>query len=444
LVPDVRRNSLQSVFNGGADDGAEMAKRQLHKLSSREAETIVKSGRHSDGGGLYLAIEAGTHARRQWIFMYRVRGTGKRREIGLGPAKGRGRDGISLADARLKAADARKQLAEGKEPREERRAKVVANTKFGEFADGFLLSIKAGFKGKNTYADWTRDLEVRCKPIRDTELANVTLNDVLGILLPIWMTINRTARETRSRIERVLDAAEAKGLRSGKNPAMWKTLKPLLPKSKRSKRHHQAAPYKEVPGIVQALRANHEAADTAVNLAAEYIILTAVRTGEARLMRVGEVDFREWLWTIPAERMKTEDDAEGKDFEVPLCERAIAILKAVIPKEAPLDSYVFAGQWSKDHTKPLGMNAVLHALKAVFPAMTTHGCRSSFRDWAGDETRFEREIAEMALAHKVGDETEQAYRRGNALKKRRQLMDAWGWYVVSAPNVIPLPDRASA
>ncbi|PIT06150.1 hypothetical protein TSA1_18030 [Bradyrhizobium nitroreducens] len=421
-----------------------MAKRQLHKLSAREAETIIEPGRHSDGGGLYLAIETGAHARRQWIFLYRVRGTSKRREMGLGPAKGKGKDGISLADARLKAADARKRLAEGKDLTAERRAEILAATKFGEFADDFLVSIRAGFKGKNTLADWTRDLKVRCKPIRGMELANITVNDVLEILSPIWMTINRTARETRSRIERVLDAAEARGLRSGKNPAMWKTLKPLLPKSKRSKRHHKAAPYKDVPRIVQALQAKHEAADTTVNLAAEYIILTAVRTGEARLMRVREVNFAERLWTIPAERMKTEDHPEGQDFEVPLCDRAIEILKAVIPRDLARDAYVFAGQWSKDHTKPLGMNAVLHALKAIYPAMTTHGCRSSFRDWAGDETRFEREIAEMALAHKVGDETEQAYRRGNALKKRRQLLDAWGRYVVSASNVIPIPHRASA
>lgn len=423
--------------------GRKLAKRQLHKLSARKAETLTEPGRHSDGGGLYLAIETGTHGRRQWVFMYRVRGTKRRREIGLGPAKGTGKDGLSLADARLKAADARKALAEGRSPAVERRVDVVVATTFGEFADAFLTSIKAGFKGRNTLADWTRDLKVYCKPLRTMELAEINSNDVLAILSPMWMTINRTARETRSRIERVLDAAEAKGCRSGKNPAMWKTLKPLLPKAKRTKRRHKAAPYTAVPNIVRALNARHSRSETPVNLAAEFIILTAVRTGEARFMRVREVNFAERLWTVPAERMKAEVDPEGTDFEVPLCDRAIAILKAVIPEGASDDAYVFAGQWSMDRSKPLGMNAVLHALKAVYPGITTHGCRSSFRDWAGDETRFPRDIAEMALAHKVGDETEQAYRRGNALKKRRQLMEAWGRYVGSASNVIELPRRAS-
>ncbi len=414
-----------------------MAKRQLHKLSAREAETIAEPGRHSDGGGLYLVIEAGAHTRRQWVFLYRVRGTSKRRELGLGPAKGKGKDGLSLADARLKAADARKKLADGKDPAAERRAEKAAGMTFGEFADALLQSIKSGFKGKNTHTDWKRDLEVRCKPIRSKTLQEISTTDVLNILSPMWLTINRTARETRSRIERVFMAARAKGLRSGENPAMWRgNLKELLPKARRAKRHHTAAPFKDVPGIVRALQERHKTADTDVNLAAEFIVLTAVRTGEARFMRVREVDFEEKLWTVPAERMKTEDDPEGSCFEVPLCERAIAILKAVIPNGASPDDYVFAGQWSRNGEKPLGMNAVLHALKAVYPAITTHGCRSSFRDWVGDETTYERDIAEMALAHKVGNEVEQAYRRGNALKKRRQLMEAWARYVGGVSSVV--------
>lgn len=419
-----------------------MAGRQLHKLSARKAETATEPGRHSDGGGLYLTIETGDHARRAWIFMYRERGTGRRTELGLGSAKGPKRSGLTLAEARTKAADARKLLAQGRDPKKEREFERGSAETFGAFADAYLKSILPGFKARTATADWKRDLEVRCKSIRPKRLGDITTNHVLAILSPLWMTINRTARETRSRIERVLDAAESKGLRSGKNPAMWKTLKPLLPKAKRSKRHHTAAPYKEIPGVVRALRANQEGADTAVNQAAEFIILTAVRTSEARYMRVGEVDFSERLWTVPAERMKTEDDPDGTDFEVPLSGPAISILKAVIPKGAETGAYVFAGQWAEDHSKPLGQNAVLHALKAIYPAMTTHGCRSSFRDWAGDETRFERDIAEMALAHKVGDEVEQAYRRGTALKKRRQLMEAWARYVEEGSNILAIPRTA--
>src|SRR3984957_16206347 len=301
-----------------------MAGRQLHKLSARKAETTMEPGRHSDGGGLYLAIETGDHARRAWVFMYRERGGGRRRELGLGAAKGPKRAGLSLAEARTKAADARKMLAQGRDPKEERVIERGSSETFGAFADAYLKSILSGFKGRKAESDWKRDLEARCKSIRPKRLGDITTNDVLAILSPLWMTLNRTARETRSRIERVLDAAESKGLRTGKNPAMWKTLKPLLPKVKKSKRHHKAAPYKDVPGIVRALRARQDGADTAVNQAAEFIILTAVRTGEARFMRMSEVDLPAKLWTIPAERMKTEDDAEGAAFEVPLSGPAVA------------------------------------------------------------------------------------------------------------------------
>jgi hypothetical protein len=272
-----------------------MAGRQLHKLPARKAETATEPGRHSDGGGLYLTIETGDHARRAWVFMYRERGTGRRRELGLGAAKGPKRSGLTLAEARTKAADARKILAQGRDPKKERVVERGSAETFDAFAGAYLEPILPGFKGRTAEADWKRDLEVRCKSIRPKRLGDITTNDVLAILSPLWMTINRTARETRSRIERVLDAAESKGLRSGKNPAMWKTLKPLLPKAKRSKRHHKAAPYKDVPGIVRALHAKREGADTAVNQAAEFIILTAVRTSEARYMRVGEVDFAERL-----------------------------------------------------------------------------------------------------------------------------------------------------
>jgi integrase len=300
---------------------------------------------------------------------------------------------------------------------------------FGAFADAVLAAIKTGFKNPKSEADWKRDLVVRCATIRPKRLKDVTTDDVLGVLKPWWRAKPRTARELRGRIERILDAGKAKGLRSGENPARWKGhLKELLPAVKKPKRHHPAAPYADVPGIVKQLQTKHAAADTDVNLAGEFVILTAVRTGEGRLMRVAEVDLKGCLWTVPAERMK-----RPADHVVPLCARAVAILKAVIPKDAKPDDFVFAGL-KAGH--PLGENAILHALKAVYADMTTHGCRSSFRDWAGDETSFPRDIAEMALAHAVGDEVEQAYRRGTALEKRRQLMAAWGAYVEGESNVL--------
>ena len=172
----------------------------------------------------------------------------------------------------------------------------MAGTTFGAFADALLQSIRPGFKGKNTYADWKRDLEVRCKPIRDKAVADITTNQILEILSPIWLTLNRTARETRSRIERVFMAARAKGLHSGEIRGVARQLEKLLPKASRTKRHHPAAPYKDVPGIVQMLQTKDEMADTAVNLAAEYIILTAVRTWEAPVhARSGDRFCRETL-----------------------------------------------------------------------------------------------------------------------------------------------------
>ena len=414
-----------------------MARRQLHKLTARQAETITEPGRHGDGGGLYLVVGEG--GARSWLFMFKTRGTGKRRELGLGSASKRG--GVSLAGARDKAEAARKQLSQGQDPVAIRRAESLGDDTFGVFGDALLESIKPGFKGRGTHNSWKRDLTVHCKPLRPKRCKEITTADVLEVLKPLWLTKARTARELRGRIERVLEAADPDGTR--KNPADGKRLKEHLPKQRKSKRHHRAAPFADVPGIVKELHAKHQAADTDVNRAAEFIILTAVRTGEARFMRVGEVDFPNKLWTVPAERMKTEDDPEGKPHEVPLCARAVAVLKEVIAKDAPPDAYVFSGQWCNDGSKPLGMNAVLHALKDIYPQMTTHGCRSSFRDWAGDETHFPREVAEAALAHKVGDEAEQAYRRGTALAKRRKLMEAWGAYVVGSHNVVPLQGQAS-
>jgi integrase len=293
----------------------------------------LAAGMYCDGGGLYLHVrDSGS---RSWIFRYRQRGSGKLRDIGLGSA---GRDGVSLEDARERVAELRAGVRRGLDPL---KAKQTPETKalFGEFADALLETIKSGFKNPSSERDWKRDLEVRCGALRPKILQDITTDDVRGVLAPIWTTIPRTARETRGGIERVFDAARARGLYSGENSARWKGhLKELLPRLKRVKRHHPAAPYADIPSIVQKLRERHAGAHTNVNLAAEFVMLTAVRTSEARVMRVREIDYKARLWTIPHERMKTP-----RDHEVPLCDRAFAILGAVIPKDAEAGDFVFKG-----------------------------------------------------------------------------------------------------
>lgn len=412
-----------------------MPKNQLHRLTARQVETLTAKGRHGDGGGLYLSISGDG---RSWLFMYRSRGTGKRKEMGLGSAAKKG--GITLALARDRAAAARAMLSMGKDPIAEKTAAKFEGATFGSFADTLLESIKPGFRGRNTANTWKRDLEIHCASLRSMACDDIKPADVLSVLNPLWLTRPKTARELRGRIERVLDAAESKGLRSGKNPAGWKgNLKELLPKQTKRKRGFKAAPYEDIKTIVRLLRARHQGADTNVNLAAEFVILTAARTGEARFMRVSEINWKDKIWVIPGDRMKME-----RDHEVPLSARALAILSEAVPSGTQAECYVFPGQWSKERRKPLGMNAIIHALQAVYPEMTTHGCRSSFRDWCGDETDFQRETAEAALAHKVGNEVEQAYRRRTALEKRRKLMNAWAEYLEGAIEVVDRGRRDKA
>jgi integrase len=250
-------------------------------------------------------------------------------------------------------------------------------------------------------------------PLRDKPLDAIQTDDVLSVLTPLWQTKNETASRLRGRIERVLDAARAKGLRSGENPARWRGhLDHLLPKrQKLSRGHHAALPYADVPELVADLR-NREGAAA---LALEFLILTAARSGEVLGAKWNEIDRDAKVWTVPAERMKA-----GREHRVPLTQRALQILATV--EQVRTGDYVFPGQ---RHGRPLSVMSMEMLLRRMKVDVTVHGFRSSFRDWAGECTSFPREIAEAALAHTVGDETERAYRRGDALEKRRKLMAAW-------------------
>jgi integrase len=262
----------------------------------------------------------------------------------------------------------------------------------------------------------------------------ITTDDVLTVLQPLWTTKASTASRLRGRIEKVLDAARAKGLREGENPARWRgNLDHLLPKrSKLACGHHAAMAYEDVAALVGRLRET----DSVGALALEFCILTAARSGEVLKARWSEIDLDKKIWTVPADRMKA-----GREHRVPLSERAVAILKRLA--EIRTGDFVFPGRRKNRPLWDMAMNWMLRQVKA--DGATVHGFRSSFRDWCGNETHFSREVAEAALAHAVGNEVERSYRRLDALEKRRQLMQSWSEYIDStrAAKILQLRGRTS-
>jgi integrase len=387
--------------------------RQLHRLPANILK-IAKPGSHGDGGGLrLLGSKSGAI---KWIFRYSLRG--HVREAGLGSARN-----VSLPQARQKAAGARELLALGIDPLDKFHGAGEPEPpirSFGEVAKEFLASRESGWRNAKHRKQWRATLETHAAPLWGTPVDEIDLTAVLGVLTPIWQRIPETAARVRARIERVLDYAKVHKLRTGDNPAAWRgNLEATLPKRPtRDRGHHAAMDYRDVPAFVAKLRE----CNTTAAMALEFAILTAARSGEVRGARWPEIDLAERVWTIPGSRMKS-----GRTHRVPLSARAIAILEKLAG-----GSLIF----------PLSANAMLSAtLHRMGETCTVHGFRSSFRDWCGNETSFPREIAEAALAHVSGDATEQAYRRSDALEKRRALMTAWAAFCVPGaqePNVVPL------
>lgn len=399
--------------------------RETKRLTARTVATLTTPGRHADGGNLYLSISA--NGGRRWIFLYRW--AGKQLEMGLGSARD-----VPLARARELADAARAQLAEGINPLDARRAERVVIPTFGEFADGLVQDIQSGFRNEKHRWQWQHTLEVYAAALRPIQIDSVTTEDVLGILQALWQTKQETASRLRGRIERVLDAAKAKGLRTGENPARWRGhLDALLPKRQKLQRgHHPALPHGSVPTFVAELQKRRATAA----LALEFAILTAARSGEVLGATWAEVDRKAKIWTVPAVRMKA-----GKEHRVPLSDRALEILDAAATERTDGD-FVFPGPRKGKPLSNMAM-AMLLRVRMKRPEITVHGFRSSFRDWAGEETSFPREVAEAALAHTVGDEVERAYRRADALEKRRKLMDAWAKYVAGGADAKVVPIRAA-
>ncbi len=382
---------------------------KLHRLSARFCATVTEAGRHADGGNLYLRVDSSGAAR--WTFMWMR--DGRQREAGLGS-----RDVVSLAYARELAVAMRRSLAKGVDPLDaraaERRASAARIT-FGECADALVASKESGWRNDKHRAQWRMTLEKYASTLRTIPVADVSTQDVLRALQPIWRTKAETASRLRGRIEAVIDSARVAGDIDDRapNPARWAGhLEMLLPKpTKLARGHHAALPYKDVPAFLEQLRDAEGVAARAL----EFAVLTAARTGEVLGAQWGEIDVEGAVWTVPAGRMKA-----GREHRIPLPAPAAAIVSQLAKVKA--GDFVFPGQKLDKRLSNMALEMVLRRLKVD---ATVHGFRSAFRDWAGEETEFPREIAEAALAHIVGDKAEQAYRRGDALEKRRALMAAW-------------------
>lgn len=375
------------------------------RLSVRQVQT-AGPGMHADGDGLYLQVTAA--GARSWILRYQI--NKRRREMGLGPFPLFG-----LADARQRAQDARRLLADGIDPIEHRNGRTATlGAKWGDVVDAAIDSLRAGWKDERQADQWTASLRDH-GPDRKLAIRAVTTAVAVDCLRRIWTSKTETATRVRGRCERVWDYARVSGLVDGDNPFRWRGhLDKLLPKPSKVARiaHHAAMPYADLPAFMSTLRTGSSISRAAL----EFTILTAARTGEVTGATWAEFDLDAKLWTIPADRMKA-----GRDHTIPLADRAIALL-ATLPRDKP----PFA----------LSENTMLYLLQRTPPKglglpYTVHGFRSAFSDWAHETTAHPNHVIEMALAHTIPNKAEAAYRRGALLDKRRELMGDWAAWLES-------------
>jgi integrase len=398
--------------------------RQLSPLKVKNA----KPGMYADGGCLYLQVTPardGKRFNRSWIFRYRV--AGRLRDMGLGSV-----DTLSLSEARERAREQRKQRLDGIDPIDARRALVAPAVNLMTFdqAAAEVIKSREDTWTNAIHAKQWRDTLQTCSPFVGTKpVRDINTADVTKILDAVWKTKPETANRLRGRIEAVLNWAKSRGLRDGENPARWRGhldhIYSSVAKAKEAKRartgadaHHAALPYEAITEFMAELRATKGSDARGL----EFAILTAARSGEVFGARPEEFDMVAKTWTVPASRMKG-----GKLHRVPLSDRALAIIKAANRS----GEYIFG-----DDGRQLSRMAFTELLgrRMKRDDITPHGFRSTFRDWAAEQTNFPREIAEAALAHALKDKTEAAYQRGDLLEKRRKLMDAWAAYANRSPS----------
>src|SRR5271156_4336206 len=410
----------------------------IGKLKALNVTREKRPGMYGDGGGLFLQVTGS--GSKSWIFRYWVAErdpvTG---ELVRDPAKNKikGRAGerglgsyitVSLQEARDRALECRKLREKGIDPidaREHARRQAaleqVKSLKFKDAATAYMAAHRVAWKNDKHAAQWTATLKTYAYPvIGDLPLHLIDTALVMKVSEPIWSTKPETANRLRGRMESVLDWATVRGYRHGDNPARWRGhLDKLLPaRSKvRKVEHHSALPYAELPAFLVKLHEQHGIAARAL----EFTILTAARTSEVIGATIGEIDRKNKIWTVPAERMKAD-----REHRVPVSDRTLAVLDQINRADDGGQGFIFPGG---NIDKPLSNMAMLKVLERMGRNdLTVHGFRSTFRDWAAERTNFANEVVEMALAHVVDNKTEAAYRRGELLEKRRRLMDAWGAY----------------
>lgn len=394
------------------------------QITAQAAKRLSKvEGMHRAAPGLYLRVRGGSA-----LWMCRFMDRGKAHEVSLGAF-----DSMPLAAAVAMVADLRAKLRTGEElpvfNSRSRNRTGVPNAEsnrrpetFQDLAEALCQSLRAGWKEGKHGDDWINSLRMYAFPVFGGKLAaEVTTDDVLAALTPIWRTRHETATRVRQRIEAVLSAAKARGLRSGENPAAWRGhLDALLPtiSKKRRVEHHAAMDWQDVPAFMSELRKRSNMSAWAL----QFTILTAARTGEVIGARWGEFDLQAGLWVVPASRMKAH-----VEHRVPLSAQAVALLRAMPRTEG--DDAVFWGRSQKGQGGTISQWAMLMLLRGMRPGLTVHGFRSAFRDWAAECTSYPAEVVEMALAHTIQNQVEAAYRRGDLLDKRRELMQAWADYL---------------
>ena len=385
--------------------------RHPHKALSAAFVRTAPPGRHCDGNGLYLYVQPS--GARSWVQRLVIRG--RRRDFGLG-----GVALVSLAEAREKARANRKLAREGGDPlAERRRARSVPS--FAEVTARVLEQKQAGWRSDKHRRGWIGSLERYAFPrIGKMPVSEVTGADVLDILTPIWHTKAPTARSVHERIRAVLEWAVAMELRSD-NPC--DRLRSVLGRQHAVIQHMRALPHREVGAAIRAARASP--GPSAVRLAFEFLVLTAARWGEVRWAEWSEIDQKHGAWTVPATRMKAQ-----REHRVPLCRRALEILdeaRALGGGSSPLVFTLGGG-------RPLSDQRLRRLMRKYGIAAVPHGFRSSFRDWAAEETDHPREVVEAALAHVVRNKVEAAYRRTDLFQRRRRLMDDWAAYLADGKS----------